>query len=266
MTHPTEEMRTPPPRQRRRHPIARRIILISLALLVALVATFIFVYQRAADELDEHVSAEYAVTHYVAVIFRPTAISSMPYDSLLTLMSGFGLTIDYASCGPYEIFEPIVGSQEGYLSGPDHFLAFDTTILAPPDWEAQLRALPIVESIDTRLLCDGSPIDYREHSWSGWWRKVTNPLFSPLRDPTPIRLHASNSTLSYEHAVRLALEMGFRLADPAYEAAKNRGESPPWDTISQNDTFAAQRTLLVAHAWHAARLEESGGSDSRVQH
>ena len=41
MTHPTEEMRTPPPRQRRRHPIARRIILISLALLVALVATFI---------------------------------------------------------------------------------------------------------------------------------------------------------------------------------------------------------------------------------
>ena len=156
MTHPTEEMRTPPPRQRRRHPIARRIILISLALLVALVATFIFVYQRAADELDEHVSAEYAVTHYVAVIFRPTAISSMPYDSLLTLMSGFGLTIDYASCGPYEIFEPIVGSQEGYLSGPT-ISCFRHNNSGAPDWEAQLRALPIVESIDTRLLCDGSP-------------------------------------------------------------------------------------------------------------
>jgi hypothetical protein len=82
---------------------------------------------------------------------------------------------------------------------------------------------------------------------------MTNPLFSPLRDPVPIRLHASDATLSYEHAVRLVLEMCFRLADPAYEAAKSRGESPPWYPVSQSDTFAAQRILLVAPTFDTPR-------------
>jgi hypothetical protein len=60
---PAEEMWTPPPRQRRSHPIARRVVLIGVALLVALVVTFIFVYQHAAAELDGRLKAESAVSH-----------------------------------------------------------------------------------------------------------------------------------------------------------------------------------------------------------
>jgi hypothetical protein len=135
MTHPVEEMWTPPPRQRRPHPIARRVVLISVALLVALVVTFIFVYQHAAAELDEQLKAEYAVTHYVAAFFVPTAISRMSYDDVRAYMSSFGRTFHNLPCGSYETPESFPGSQEGYLSGPDHFLALGTTILSPPDWE-----------------------------------------------------------------------------------------------------------------------------------
>jgi hypothetical protein len=103
-----------------------------------------------------------------------------------------------------------------------------------------------VDHIETTLICDGDGINALEQSLPGWWRKVTNPLFSPLRDPSSIRLRATDSALSYEHAVRLALEMGFRLADPTYENAVKRGEAPSWHPVSQSDMFASQRTLLVA--------------------
>jgi len=223
---PAEEMWTPPPRQRRRHPITRRVVLISVALLVALVTAFTIVYQRVAAELDTRLKAEYAVTQYAAVFFSPTATSTMSYDYMVTLMSAYGMVLDNAPCSPYDAYEPRVESQARYLSGSDHFLALDTTVLTPPNWDAQLSALPIVDHIETRLICDGDGISALERSWPGWWRGVTNPFFSPLRDPSPIKLRAIDPILNYEHSVRLALEMGFRLADPAYEAAKKRGNSP----------------------------------------
>jgi hypothetical protein len=250
---PAEEMWTPPPRQRRHHPFTRRVVLISVALLVALVVTFIFVYQHAAAELDEQLKAEYAVTHYVAAFFVPTAISSMSYDDVLAHMSSFGLTFHNLPCGSYETPESFPGSQEGYLSGPDHFLALGATILSPPDWETRIRSLPFVARIETRQFCDGTVVYYHEQSWSGQWRRMTNPLFSPLRDPAPIRLHASDATSSYEYAVRLALEMGFRLADPAYEAAVKRGEAPAWHPVDQADMFASQHMLLVAPTFDTPR-------------
>jgi hypothetical protein len=240
------EMWTPPPRQRRPHPIARRIILISVALLIVLLTALIIVYQRAAAELDAHVKAESSVTHYVAMFFSPEAVSTMSYDDIIALMSTYGMMLDNSACAPYDAYEPQAESQEKYLSGPDHFLAFDTTVLTPPDWEAQLRALPNVIRVETQLICDGDGIDALERSWPGWWHGVTNPFFSPLRDPSPIRLRASDATLNYEHAVRLALEMGFRLADPSFEAAKKGGQPPPWRPVSQADLFTAQRMLLVA--------------------
>jgi hypothetical protein len=128
MTHPVEEMRTPPPRQRRRHPIVRRIVLISLALLVALVTIFAIVYQRAVAQLDEHLKAEYAVTGYAAVSFSPRTISTMSYDDIVTFMSAYGMMLDDSICAPYDIFEPQPHDQETYLSGNNPVLYLYTTI------------------------------------------------------------------------------------------------------------------------------------------
>ena len=122
MTHPVEEMWTPPPRQRQRHPIIRRVALISVALLVALVAAFIFIYQRAGAELDERVHAESAVSGYAAVFFTPAATSTMSYDNIVTLMSSYGMRLYNSVCAPYDAYEPHPESQEHYWSLKNTYL------------------------------------------------------------------------------------------------------------------------------------------------
>jgi hypothetical protein len=157
MTHPVEEVWTSPPRQRRRHPIVRRIVLVSLALLVALATVFAILYQRAASELDEHVTAASASSEYVAVVCSPKTNPAMSCDDIITLIGVYGTMLDHSACAPYDIFEPKPSSQEHYWSLKNPYLLLRTTVLPPPDWEAQLQAQPIEESIDTRLLRDGTP-------------------------------------------------------------------------------------------------------------
>jgi hypothetical protein len=232
--------------------------LIWAAIVITVMATLIGVYEPAAAKLDAHVQAESAVSHYVKVIFISQAASTTSHDRLLSMISSLGLALDYLVCAPYDASEPQVGSQEQNLTGSDHFLILDTTIRTPPSWDTRLQALPVVESIDNQFSCDVAAVNAQERSLSGLWRKVTNPFQSPLRDPSPIKLIATDPALRYDHAVRLALDIGLRLADPAYEAATKRGEFPDWHPISQADTFAAQRTLIVAPTFSTPRDWKSG--------
>ena len=51
---------------------------------------------------------------------------------------------------------------------------------------------------------------------------------------------------SYEMALEGVNGLGFRLADPCYEAARARGAKPIWHSMSQAQTFAQTQTLVLA--------------------
>jgi hypothetical protein len=58
--------------------------------------------------------------------------------------------------------------------------------------------------------------------------------------------------------------MGFRLADPAYEAAVMRGEAPSLHPVSQAKKFPSQRMLLVAPTLGTPRDWKSQGQATDV--
>jgi hypothetical protein len=94
MTRLTEDMGPPLPHQSRPHPVARRVI-ISVALLVVFLAMPIGVYQQAASGLDERLKVESAASHFALVTFSTVATSTMSYDGIVTLMSSYGMRLNF---------------------------------------------------------------------------------------------------------------------------------------------------------------------------
>src|SRR5215831_11232048 len=97
-----------------------------MTLIVALVATAIFVYRRP-DELDTHLKAEFTGTEYVAVFFSPKPAEPLSY-AVATLMSGYGVILDHAPRAPYDAYAPRPGNRQTCLSEANHCLSVDTTI------------------------------------------------------------------------------------------------------------------------------------------
>jgi hypothetical protein len=52
--------------------------------------------------------------------------------------------------------------------------------------------------------------------------------------------------VSYAMALDETTNLGLRLADPCYERAVGRGQSPAWDPVGQDATFASGQTFIVA--------------------
>ncbi len=117
--------------------------------------------------------------------------------------------------------------------------------LAAPDWLARLGALSAVQSID-------------ENTWSC-------PLLSGNpgdgvylnQPPTPSQDVSVTFTpnTSYSQAIMSLLSLGYRLADPCYEAASTRAV---WRPMGQETRYATTATLVVA-------LTERNSSQWRTQ-
>lgn len=70
--------------------------------------------------------------------------------------------------------------------------------------------------------------------------------------------------MSYDSAIVLVSQLGFRLSDPCYETAKSNGQAPSWQTMGEESSFAATQELVLtvtyfnAATWHQQLAGSSG--------
>jgi hypothetical protein len=114
--------------------------------------------------------------------------------------------------------------QSGYASFPNE-------PLAAPDWLVQLAAAPEVSEIDTEF--EGSCL------------LTSGTLTARYLSPQTVTTYAQVTFkgISYEQAVVEASGLGYRLADPCYEAASPR---PAWHGMGQVGSYARTHSLVLA--------------------
>lgn len=144
-----------------------------------------------------------------------------------------------------------IDEQVNFTQGTTKNLIVTSTVLAPSDWQARLRALPGIVSVSpaTAASCGGFRADAEP--------TPDVPYFlTPSQANSYARVTVS-PPLSYGQAVAALDDLGLRLADPCRErASQHSGASgtPAWTPVGQQQIYASDHQLVVATTTDASTL------------
>ena len=120
-----------------------------------------------------------------------------------------------------------------------------TTALAPVDWIARLHASSNVSKINTRAGFGCPNIGFIKPPMKGAPIQTQPGVITsiaPQRAGTYVAV--TFAAKSYDDALYLAANLGFRLAVPCYE--QEVGKPADWHPMGQQDTFARTHMLILA--------------------
>ncbi|SRR5579885_518245 len=121
-----------------------------------------------------------------------------------------------------------------------HSLWVASSTIAPSDWLERLKAISSVTALQTHPVFN-CPAIHTGTPPSGATIALTED-----QSGSYARIKFSLPASKYDTALYIVSKVGIRLADPCYEQAKKKGTSPDWHSMGQEDTFASERTLIVA--------------------
>lgn len=115
------------------------------------------------------------------------------------------------------------------------------TPLAPPDWATQLAEESSVVKVQDYTVDPSFPAPPTVN---------TAPPADAVQFVGEDQVDALAQVrfanpVSYEDAVVLTSQLGFRLSDPCYERAVTNGSKPTWQPMGQEANFATSHTLVV---------------------
>lgn len=168
--------------------------------------------------------------------------------------------LSWSSVGRKEFFKVTESTSTQGTSGKTPTVTVERTLpalyvsatpITPADWIARLKASSIVKSINTQAhfscpnigpvqpigVIGGTP----SQSPSTASSKITS--IAPQQAGSDLTVTFSGSS-SYDDALYIASNMGFRLAAPCYE--QEAGKPADWSPMGQQQAFASTHTLTLA--------------------
>lgn len=197
--------------------------------------------------------------------------SSTSYATALRLVTGLGLQLkrpcvltytdaqgnivsatDWMPIGSKDSFKTTTGISTSGKIGETPTVTVDTilpalligtTALAPADWQTRLHASSAVSSINTHAVYN-CPAEGAEQpaATTAASRRITS--IAPKDAGTYAKVTFASTSLSYDDALYIASNMGFRLAAPCYE--QEAGKPADWQPMGQQQAFASTYTLTLA--------------------
>jgi hypothetical protein len=123
-------------------------------------------------------------------------------------------------------------------------LSVYTTAIAPADWLARLHASTNVSSINAHVAFSCPSIGFTRSSADSPTQPARITSIAPKKAGTDVLVTFAANGMSYDDALYIASNMGFRLAAPCYE--QEVGKPADWHPMGQQDTFARSHTLTLA--------------------
>lgn len=157
-----------------------------------------------------------------------------------------GTTIDaYTSAGVADRgpwWQP-VGAEAAFAAQNGTIVVWPTA-LAAPDWPNRLRG--VAGATVLTVYPANTPFNCPPRDVAGTPAPGASKLIAADQLDVTARVTFTRSTDDYGAALNAVTDLGLRLADPCYEAAKAHGTAPNWHPMGQEGSYASAGTLVVA--------------------
>ncbi len=184
---------------------------------------------RTGNILWHYAIPELSVQSPPAYSASVTFTKNTSYQQALQIVSSLGLT-PTAIC---TISWQSGRIEQGYHNWPSFMLT--ANINSAPLWFNRLQANPAVTNLQPNPIYNCPML-----------RLSNNPSYLPEEQSGTYLRVSFSSSVSYETALTIINNLGFRLAAPCYEQARAQGKKPTWHDMGQQSTFTQNYMLVLA--------------------